>query len=214
MNQYDFTLTFRLNNIEGNPEKYVEKLGANGCNDALIGIGKLGSISLNFNRESKSALQAVATAIQDVKKAIPDAILTEATPDFVGMSDIAVIYGATRQYIRKIVTSQSRLFPEPVHEGNPSLWHLADVLGWINTYEPARLDKELYELSKLNMQINSYRSLLKASISYGLDDKISPQQTEWNNILHSALGFTDVSSDNSLRLAHKKIRAAIGSDSR
>src|SRR5690606_14842844 len=154
MNQYDFTLTFRLNNIEESPEKYVENLGANGCNDALIGIGKLGSISLNFNRESESALQAVATAIQDVKKAIPDATLTEATPDFVGMTDIAAIYGATRQYIRKIVTSQARSFPDPVHEGNPSLWHLADVLGWIHTYEPERLDRELYELSKLNMQIN------------------------------------------------------------
>lgn len=201
MNQYDFTLTFRLSNMEENPGKHVEKLGEAGCDDALIGIGKLGSISLNFNREAKSALKAITTAIKDVRKVIPDAALVEATPDFVGITDIASIYGTTRQYVRKVVTSRSRSFPDPVHEGNPSLWHLADVLGWMNTHEPERMDEKLYELSKLNMQINSYRSLLKASISSGHSISVQVEtprkQSEWSNLIRSAVGHLMEPSSNS-----------------
>lgn len=213
MNQYEFTLTFRLKNFEESPEKYVEKLGENGCDDAIIGIGKLGSIALSFNRESQSALKAISTAIQDVTKVIPSATLVEATPDFVGMTDIADIYGTTRQYIRKVVTSQSRSFPDPVHEGNPSLWHLADVLGWVNINEPKKLDKQLLELAKLNMQINSYKALLKSSSSsdFTIDFKSNSSRAEakWIDLIHNAMsGLLVTSPNNSFKRTRKKTRAA------
>ncbi len=192
MNQYEFTLSFRLGNAEQSPGNYVEKLGASGCDDALIGIGKLGSISLNFNRESESALKAISTAIQDVKKAIPEATLTEATPDYVGMTEIADVYGTSRQYVRKVVTSQSRSFPAPVHEGNPSLWHLADVLGWIDVHEPEKLDDKLFEMAKLNMQINAYKTYMHASSSSGLNVDFntgkSREDGDWMKVIHDAMG--------------------------
>jgi hypothetical protein len=203
MNQYEFTLTFRLENVEDNPEKYIEALGAGGCDDALVGIGKLGSISLRFTRESKGAIKAVSTAIRDVRRAIPNAALVEASPDFVGMTDIADIYGASRQYIRKVATSPARSFPDPVHEGNPSLWHLADVLDWMSANEPGKLDEALFELAKLNMQINSYKTFVKASGSFmevpnaralqvSEPVKGTREEAEWIALIQDAVGSSSV----------------------
>ena len=81
MKEYDFTLKFNLQNSQADPEYHVEKLYEGGCEDALIGIGKKGYISLNFIREASSAYEAVSSAIIDVKRVIPYATLIEATPD-------------------------------------------------------------------------------------------------------------------------------------
>jgi len=47
MKEYKFTLKFSL---QDNPDAYIEKLGIEGCDDALIGIGQSGRIALNFTR--------------------------------------------------------------------------------------------------------------------------------------------------------------------
>jgi hypothetical protein len=75
MAEYDFALKFRLHDPQANPDDYVERLYANGCNDALIGVGKKGFISLNFIREAPSAHEAISSAIADVKRVLPLAIL-------------------------------------------------------------------------------------------------------------------------------------------
>jgi hypothetical protein len=58
----------------------VERLGEAGCDDALVGIGQPGRIALNFTREADSAQQAFISALEDVRRAIPDAELIEAKP--------------------------------------------------------------------------------------------------------------------------------------
>ncbi len=128
MKQYDFTLKYRLGSPDEDGEEYLEELANSGCMDAVVGIGQSGRISLNFTRESESALAAITSAISDVQKAIPEAKLVEATPDFVGISDIAELFGFSRQYMRKLIETRGASFPEPVHEGIPSLWHLTDIL--------------------------------------------------------------------------------------
>ena len=75
MKEYDFTLKFQLCNPNNNPDNYIEKLGAEGCDDALIGVGKKGRIALNFIREDSSQREAINSAIADVKRAIPEAVL-------------------------------------------------------------------------------------------------------------------------------------------
>ncbi|HEX9923546.1 MAG TPA: DNA-binding protein [Anaerolineae bacterium] len=194
MNSYDFTLKFRLNSPEESAGKYVRLLEKNGCDDALVGIGKLGRISLNFTREATSALEAITSAIQDVRKSIPGALLVEATPDFVGITDIADIYGSSRQYIRKVVCSQTASFPEPVYEGNPSLWHLADVLDWMTIHDPRRLDKQLLEVSQLNRQINLYRTCLKVSVpvlsNLRGDADVPEKAMEWDHFFRSVFGYS------------------------
>ncbi len=98
---------------------------------ALVGIGQNGRIALDFIRESRSAFEAISTAISDVKNVIPDARLIEASPDLVGLTDVAEILGFSRQYMRKLTLVSGAEFPAPVHEGKSSIWHLAQVLMWL-----------------------------------------------------------------------------------
>ena len=102
MTDYDFTLKFDITSLEFEPESLLDQFYEAGCDDAIIGIGRPGRIALNFTREARSALEAVSSALKDVNKVIPKAKLIEATPDFVGLTDIADILGCSRQNIRNI----------------------------------------------------------------------------------------------------------------
>ena len=75
MKEYDFTLNFQLCYPGDDPDNYIEKLGAEGCEDALVGVGKKGRITLNFIREDSSQSEAINSAIADVKRGIPEAVL-------------------------------------------------------------------------------------------------------------------------------------------
>lgn len=72
MKEYDFTLKYRLGDASADPENYAEALAEAGCEDALIGVGQNGRISLNFIRQAGSALEAISSAIDGVQTAIPD----------------------------------------------------------------------------------------------------------------------------------------------
>lgn len=165
MKEYDFTLKYRLGDPSEGAQKYLEALAASGCDDAVVGVGQNGRIALNFLRESGSAFEAVTSAISDVQKAIPQAKLVEATPDYVGLTDIAELLGFSRQYMRKLIQAKGASFPEPVHEGKPSLWHLTDVIGWFREHESRDIQSEVFEVSQINMQLNVYRSCVKASVA-------------------------------------------------
>jgi hypothetical protein len=161
MKEYDFTLKFSLQNDRSDPDFYVEKLYTGGCDDALIGVGNKGYISLNFIRESLSSYEAVASAIADVKKVIPSAKLIESTPDFVGLTDVAKIIGCTRQNIRKLVIATDANSPLPIYEGTPSIWHLAEILIWLKESKSYSIDDMLIEIAKTNMEINIMKSWQK-----------------------------------------------------
>ena len=156
MKEYEFTLKFSLQDTSSNPENYIDSLNASGCDDALVGIGQTGRIALNFTRESMSANKAISSALADVKKAIPNAKLIEATPDFVGLTDVAELLGFTRQNMRKLMVTSGAEFPMPVHEGKSALWHLATILLWLTerkTYKN-NIQETLVEIAEANMQIN------------------------------------------------------------
>jgi hypothetical protein len=157
MKEYNFTLKFDLPRSEIDAELYIGWLYEGGCDDALIGIGKKGSIGLDFIRSASSAFEAVASAIADVKKAIPDAILIEAKPDFVGLTDTAKILGCTRQNIRNLIFKGESRSPSPVYEGTPSIWHLADILTWLREDKTYSIDDSLLEVAKINMEFNIAR---------------------------------------------------------
>ncbi len=154
MKEYEFTLKFNFSDASISPEYYVDLLGAGGCDDALIGVGQLGRIALNFNRQAESALNAVCSAIADVKKVIPDAVLIEATPDFVGLSDIAEILGFSRQNMRKLMINNRASFPPPIHEGKAAIWHLSNVLSWCREGNRYQVNELLQDVAKANMQLN------------------------------------------------------------
>ena len=100
MGQFNFTLRFALGEHDADPQLFVESLLAEGCDDALIGLGRPGRIALDFTREASSADDAILSALADVQRAIPEAKLVEATPDLVGLTDIANLLGCSRQYMR------------------------------------------------------------------------------------------------------------------
>jgi hypothetical protein len=154
MTDYEFTLKFNFPESGTDPDQRVEALAAAGCDDALVGVGQSGRIALNFTRTAKSAFEAVSTALRDVRKAIPEAVLVEASPDFVGLTDVAEIAGFTRQNMRKLMTGNISTFPVAVHEGKPALWHLANVLTWLREQQRRPVDLTLLEIAETNMAMN------------------------------------------------------------
>ena len=154
MKEYEFTLKFGFSNASINPESFVDLLGEGGCDDALIGVGQQGRIALNFNREAESALTAICSAIEDVKSVIPEATLIEATPDFVGLSDIADVLGFSRQNMRKLMMNNKASFPLPIHEGRSAIWHLSNVLSWCREGNRYQVNELLQDVATANMQLN------------------------------------------------------------
>ncbi len=151
---YEFVLKFTVGDAETDPSQYFSALGDAGCTDALVGVGQMGVIGLDFSREATSARAAVTSAIVDVKKAIPEAVLIEATPDLVGLTEVADLLGFSRQYMRKLAYSSPRTFPAPIHEGKPSMWHLFTVLRWAQADRKRTVDTTLADLAKLTMSVN------------------------------------------------------------
>ncbi len=154
MKTYEFELKFRLPGTSRDPELFVERLAEAGCTDALVGIGQSGRIAFHFSRGSKSAFEAILSAVKNIKKAIPEAVLIEAAPDLVGLSDIADILGYSRQNIRKLMMNNLVSFPAPIHEGKTMLWHLSSILIWIKESNRYEIDERLVDVASTNMQLN------------------------------------------------------------
>ncbi len=154
MNEYDFTLKFNLEDSQAEPDDFIEKLYAGGCNDALIGVGNKGYVALNFIREASSAYEAISSAINDVKRVVPAATLIEAAPDFVGLTDAAKILGYTQQNIRNLIIKSDSKSPIPVYEGTDSIWHLAEILIWLREVQTYSIDDALLDIAQTNMNIN------------------------------------------------------------
>ncbi len=161
MKTYEFTLKFSFpdeDRIDG-VDDLVERLGEAGCDDALVGIGKTGRLALEFCREADSAFEAVSSAIADVKTAIPNAKVTEAVPDLVGLTDVAEIVGCSRQNMRKLMIKSGADFPAPIYQGKSSLWRLFSVLSWLVDSRSHDVEERLIDVSRLNMHLNLAREL-------------------------------------------------------
>ena len=152
--EYIFTLKYQLAEHDRDADALVERLGEAGCDDALVGVGQPGRLALEFTREADTAQAAMRSALADVKRAIPSARLIEAAPDFVGLTDVAEIVGVSRQNMRKLMLAHVTSFPAPVHEGSASIWHLAEVLTWLEARGGYLLQQSMVEVSKVALQVN------------------------------------------------------------
>jgi predicted DNA-binding transcriptional regulator AlpA len=160
--EYTFTLKYQLLDGQCDLDDMMERLGASGCEDALVGMGQSGRIALEFTREAPSAQAAFVSALADVRRAIPDARLIEAVPDFVGLTDAAEVIGVTRQNMRKLMIAHAKQFPAPVHCGTTAIWHLADILTWLQTRGTYELQAGLFEVAAAAMQVNLARAVRQA----------------------------------------------------
>lgn len=154
MTEYAFTLKWSLPPSVRDMDDVAERLAAAGCDDALVGIGRKGRIALDFIREAECASDAVLSAIADVRSALTEATLVEAAPDLVGLTDVAGLLGVSRQNMRKLVLDCPPASPLPVHEGNPTIWRLAKILGWLRDEKGYAVDVALVELAATTMQVN------------------------------------------------------------
>jgi len=169
MGQYNFTLRFALGQHDADPNQFVDRLFEEGCDDALVGLGRRGHIALDFDREAPTADEAILSALAAVQRAIPNAKLVEATPDLVGLTDIANLMGFSRQYMRKLVVEKGADFPHPVHEGKPAIWHLSTVLSWFENNKTREFDTALAEIARVNMQCNLIKEV--AGLDRGMSDR-------------------------------------------
>jgi hypothetical protein len=152
--EYTFTLKYQIAERGADLDALVERLGAAGCDDALLGLGQAGRLALRFEREAESARLAIRSALADVKRASPGARLIEAAPDFVGLTDVAEIVGVSRQNMRQLMLAHIVSFPAPVHEGSSSIWHLAQVLGWLERQGGYEVERAIVETSEATFEVN------------------------------------------------------------
>ncbi|MCW0366552.1 hypothetical protein NB699_001535 [Xanthomonas sacchari] len=159
--EYTFTLKYQLADEDLDTDALVERLGEAGCDDALVGIGQPGRLALEFTREAADAGEAVRSALADVRAAVPSARLIEVAPDLVGLTDVAEIVGVSRQNMRKLMLAHPGSFPAPVHEGSTSIWHLADVLAWLQVRGGYALAEDVLDVARVAMQANVAKERLR-----------------------------------------------------
>ncbi|KQW31395.1 DNA-binding protein [Rhizobium sp. Root274] len=159
MTEYAFVLKYRLSHGTTG-EAAVEALGAAGCTDALVGIGIAGRLALEFDREAEDAPSAIASAIDDTARALPQAELIEIGPDLVGLTEIAELLDVSRQNMRKLMVGAPGS-PLPAHDSSTTLWHLADVLDWLVAVKGYRIDPELRETARAARSINLDRLIFR-----------------------------------------------------
>lgn len=161
MKTYSFVVSFLLPKAFIASDDIDERLGEAGLFDAHIGLGLSGRVALAFDREALSAKQAIQSAIKEVKKALPGAQLIEASPDYVGLTDMAEALGISRQAMRKHMLHDPH-FPLAMHQGNPSLWHWVDVLMWAKAKWSERIASEWIEVAKVTRHLNLQQAAKKA----------------------------------------------------
>ncbi|WP_421548675.1 helix-turn-helix transcriptional regulator [Pseudomonas sp. QD4] len=166
--EYLFTLTYLLPADDCEVDALIERLGAAGCDDVLMGSGLAGRLALEFCREAESAQAALFSALGDIKRLIPGARLVEASPDYVGLSDIADLVGVSRQNMRKLMLTHAATFPLAVHEGSASFWHLAEVLSWLQAKGGYVLKQPMIEVARVAQHVNTHKE----------SQRIGPLKTE------------------------------------
>jgi predicted DNA-binding transcriptional regulator AlpA len=167
--EYTFTLKYQLADEDRDADALVERLGEAGCDDALVGIGQPGRLALEFVREAADAGAAVRSALADVRRAVPSAKLIEVAPDLVGLTDVADIVGVSRQNMRKLMLAHPSSFPAPVHEGSASIWHLADVLAWLQAKGSYSLPQDVLDVARAALQVNVVKEGRRSQASVSKD---------------------------------------------
>ena len=135
MNDYEFELIFKLARGE-EPDRYLDALYQASCDDALVSTGAIGYVGLSFTRSASNAKSAIESAIKAVKQAIPHAQLERAAPDLLNLSELAFLFGFTKQNMRKYARGEAASinedFPAPIVTGKTSYWRVEEIACWLN----------------------------------------------------------------------------------
>lgn len=185
MNTYEFSLVFALPSSQSDPEEHLDALFEAGCDDALIGTGVLGRIALDFERKGNNALSTILSAIDDVKRAIPNADVAECSPDLVGVTGIASLFQLSRQAVQKAIKSNLNSFPTPVHSGNSNVWHLSQIVDWAQAHR--KLTSQIKNFSIVSETAKATRQLNLAKELQSVGGSIDPEVMQAFHINYSDL---------------------------
>ncbi|OSI82581.1 DNA-binding protein, partial [Bradyrhizobium canariense] len=67
---------------------------------------------------------------------------------------VADIIGLSRQNMLKLMLSHPGSLPALVHEGSASIWHLADVLTWLQAKGSYPFGKGVLDVARIRLQVN------------------------------------------------------------
>lgn len=155
MPEHTFTLI-----IDKDPtadEALSDALFAAGCDDAMFGV-RDGVGFGEFDREADSFVDALASAIADVRRAGAQVLHVE-PDDLVTLAEIAQRTGRSRESVRLLVTGKrgDGTFPSAVarHTDRNRLWRWSDVAAYFS--EPSLPDAQIvaavnarFELARLD----------------------------------------------------------------
>ncbi len=156
MNNYQFQLVFLLHPNE-DAEQHLDALFEAGCDDGLMGIGKAGYLAADFTRGSITAYEAIKTAIKAVTDAIPHAKLIKAGPYIANLSEMANLFGCTKQNLSKYARGESlkkESFPCSIISGKVDYWYVLDIASWFYKQDKMNIQKQDVEALKAIHDLN------------------------------------------------------------
>jgi hypothetical protein len=131
MNTYEFTL--RLNREVSKDE--IEALYEAGCDDAGFETGPHGTLA-QFDREARSLVEAILSAVRDVDKVGGLRAVGVACEDLVSLRDISERLGKSREAVRTWARGKRgpKGFPAAalITPGGEQLWDWVEVARWVN----------------------------------------------------------------------------------
>ncbi|ABD08393.1 conserved hypothetical protein [Rhodopseudomonas palustris HaA2] len=137
------TFEFRViaSGLDPDAEDFADRFFQAGCDDATISFQR-GRIVLDFDRSARSIGEAIASAMESVRKA--GATVERIEPDpLVSLSDIAARTGLTRAAMTQYSKRQrGKNFPPPIARvtSDSPLWDWAIVAKWL--YANNKLSRE------------------------------------------------------------------------
>ncbi len=135
-----FEFTIVASGIDPEAENFEDTFFEAGCDDATIAFQR-GALILEFAREAKSFIHALASAVRDVGKA--GATVERIEPDpLVSLSEIAQRSGLTRAAISQYALGhRGEGFPAPVVRvmSESPLWDWLQVARWMRRGRKAGL---------------------------------------------------------------------------
>ncbi len=132
--EFDFTLL--LSGISDFTDEQIESLYEAGCDDATV-AQRHGRVYVTFSRHAVSAVEAIVSAIENVKKSdIGASVQRVDTCNLVTQAEIARRIGRSRELVSKYATGERGAggFPAPacnIVEGKP-LWYWCEVAYWFS----------------------------------------------------------------------------------
>lgn len=154
MKNYEFSLRFDVSVCQLSRDEIDDRLYEAGCDDALVRHSRVGEVLIEFSREEHSALNALASAKQQILTALPQARILEAKPDYVGPTDIAKFYDVSRQRIQSIIHDRLLGVHAVTCVGNTQIFRLATVIEALEQVGTVIGDDAIREAAFAALQLN------------------------------------------------------------